>query len=164
MPFLLPALGIILGACLVFSASLSRPWSRRRLGLGAALILGTMVLVLTRELDYIGVDLNPAIPNWQSLAGTWRRGNTVLTLTPDGRWHCARQSGDHSPCDTYSPSGRWRLEAGTRLVLQDPLGGRPIMMPVITDDGTYRLLTVQNEDPDSWDVARGYERATGITR
>jgi hypothetical protein len=89
MPFLLPILGILFGIVLIVSAFFSRPWSRGRPLIGAAIILGVVALVVEQERVYAHIDLNPTIPRWQSLAGTWRRGRTLLTLSPTGYWRCA---------------------------------------------------------------------------
>ena len=164
MPFLLPALGVLLAVGLLLSALFSRPRSRIRALIGVAIVLAIVALTVEQERVYANIDLNPTIPRWQSLAGTWRRGNTTVVLSPDGRWHCATTAKDQAPCDGELRNGRWRLSGRRNLEFEDPHGARVIAMPVITDHGRFRLLKVPDEDPDSWDVSRGYERVTGAYR
>src|SRR5258705_6680539 len=144
MPFLLPILGILFGIVLVVSGFFSRPWSRVRPLIGTAIILGVVALVVDQERVYAHIDLNPTIPRWQSLAGTWRRERTLVTLSPTGRWRCARSDGGEAPCDSDVRSGRWSLDEGRQVELADSVGVRWLSMPVITDHGAYRHLKVPN--------------------
>lgn len=164
MPFLLPALGVFFGIGLILTAFFSRPWSRLRFLLGVAIVLAIVASIVARERAYAGVDLNPVIPRWQSLSGTWQRGNTLLTLMPDGRWQCTVPLKDQPPCDTDMRGGLWRLDGWRQIEFRDARGATVIAMPVITDRGRYRLLNVPDEDPDSWDVTTGYERVAGKAR
>lgn len=164
MPFLLPILGILFGTVLIVGAVLARPRSRVGGLIGAGIILGIAALIVRREQLYAHIDLNPSIPQWQSLAGTWQRDRTLLVLSPTGRWRCTVSNGGHPPCDADIRGGRWSLDQDRQVELLDSVGGRVMSMPVIADQGRLRLLEVPDQDPDSWDVSHGYERISVSSR
>jgi hypothetical protein len=164
MPFFLPILGILVGTALIISAVFARPRSRLRALIGAAIISGIAALIIQQERLYAHIDLNPSVPQWQSLAGTWQRDRTRLVLLPSGRWECAVADRGEPPCDADVRRGRWSLHRDRQVELVDSVGGRVISMPVITDQGVFRLLQVPDSDPDSWDVSHGYERVSASSR
>lgn len=89
MPFVLWLLGMLCGLALAASTVLSRPWSRVRAVVAICIALGIAVVLWAQDHAYAQIELNPAISSPQRLAGSWRLGNSVLVLSPDGDWKCA---------------------------------------------------------------------------
>jgi hypothetical protein len=159
MPYLVPFAAIVFGLGLVLSAPLSRPWSRHRASLGLGIVLAFAALIWMQERAWAGLELNPIVSSPDILAGTWRLGDSVVILSPDGAWRC--EGGDHEepPCKGSVHHGRWTLN-DYEITFSSPDGAEVARVRVITDRGRYRLLPNADGDPDGWRISHVYERRT----
>src|SRR3954466_7310566 len=97
------------GLALFASAFVTKPRSRARGGIGLALMLGLIVVVVLEERDWATIELNPVVHRPADLAGTWRHDRSTLVLDSAGRWHCGDLSVIEMPCDSSLRAGRWLI-------------------------------------------------------
>ena len=162
MPFLLPALAILVGIGIFALAFIRRPWSRALMAVGAGIVALVVLFVAANESAWAGVNVNPVVTNAQSLQGRWAYGATSFELKADSSWRCLPGAGRDRPCTEAARTGRWQFHGSLELV--DSAGRSIDKFPLIRDGDVYRLLIVPDEDPDSWNPRKGFERTSSSSR
>jgi hypothetical protein len=159
MSFVLPAFAILVGIIVFVSAFFGRPWSRGRMGIGGGIVAFVVLVVTAQEIAWANVELNPVVSDVQSLAGRWSHSGTSFEVRRDGSWHCSASEVRDRPCAGPVRTGRWKFDGALELL--DSVGARVDRLPLIAEGPVYPLLIVPDEDPDSWDPKKGFERSLG---
>ena len=129
---------------------------------GGGIVAVVVLLVAANEIAWARVNLNPVVTDAQSLQGRWSYGVTSFELNADGSWRCLPGNGRDRPCTEAGRRGRWQFNHS--LALMDTAGAPVDTLPLITDGNVYRFLIVPDEDPDSWNPKKGYERTSRPAR
>ena len=135
------------------------PWYRPRyarpLGVVAGVLLSLVLVGVARSAWYDIEQWNPyPIPS-AALVGTWRAGNSLLEVRPDGSYRLLAEGQPARRFGVQHSAGTWRLD-DYNLDLTDS-SGAVRELRLIVAGGEYRIIE-QPGDLDGWLAWRGLGR------